>query len=291
MSALNVSVTSARLRQVRALNAARAVVGRYGMCAGEARMLSDCSNVVVHLAPLPVVAKVRTVAAASPCPAQQRELEIGLHLDRAGAPVAGPSSELPARVHRYRGHAVTFWRYQENNPAAVVDERAAGRVLAECHRALDSYLRPLPSSLSRQVSRAGRVLADPAELGGLAAGDRAWLAAMHARLSASVACRRPPPRVLHGDPHRGNLLVTSRGTVMIDFESACTGPLEWDLSALPGCGAGVFLGADHELLTILRQLRSLCVVVWCRQRQGRAPEIDRAARLHLDLLKDAHAFQ
>jgi hypothetical protein len=71
---------------------------------------------------------------------------------------------------------------------------------------------------------------------------------------------------------------------MIDFESACTGPLEWDLSALPGGGAGVFPDVDHELLAVLRQLRSLCVAVWCWQRPGRTPEIDRAARLHLNRL-------
>jgi Phosphotransferase enzyme family len=215
---------------------------------------------------------------------QRTELRIGLHLAWAGAPVAGPSAELPARVHRYEQHALTFWRYHEHDAAAVIDAAEAGRVLADCHRALDTYPWLLPSFLSRQVSRAGRLLANSAELSALPAPERALLRHLHARLTSSVASRRPPVRVLHGDPHRGNLLVSACGIMMIDFESACTGPLEWDLSALPGGGAGVFPDIDHELLAVLRQLRSLCVAVWCWQRPGQTPEIDRAARLHLNLL-------
>ena len=49
---------------------------------------------------------------------------------------------------------------------------------------------------------------------------------------------------------------------MIDFESVCSGPLEWDLSAMPCIGAGIF-SVDIDVLALLRRLRSLCVAVWC----------------------------
>jgi hypothetical protein len=131
---------------------------------------------VVHLAPLPVVAKVRTAAGSAGPVGQQTELRIGLHLAWAGAPVAGPSTELPARVHRYQQHALTFWRYQQHDATAVIDGAGAGRMLGECHRALNTYPWPLPSFLSRQASRAGRRPGQPCATE-CASGTRTRLAA------------------------------------------------------------------------------------------------------------------
>jgi hypothetical protein len=71
---------------------------------------------------------------------------------------------------------------------------------------------------------------------------------------------------------------------MIDFESACAGPLEWDLSALSEAAADCF-AADPELLALLRRLRSICVATWCWALRGRSEEVDRAARLHLERLR------
>ncbi len=73
---------------------------------------------------------------------------------------------------------------------------------------------------------------------------------------------------------------------MIDFESVCSGPVEWDLSALPDMGAGVF-AVDEELLAVMRRLRSLCVAVWCAGRAARSSAMGDAARAHLDLLRSA----
>lgn len=41
------------------------------------------------------------------------------------------------------------------------------------------------------------------------------------------------PRTLHGDPHNGNVVLTRSAPRWLEFESVCSGPLEWDLSALP----------------------------------------------------------
>lgn len=85
-------------------------------------------------------------------------------------------------------------------------------------------------------------------------------------------------------PHRGNVLVSKAGYLLIDFESVCSGPLEWDLSALPGLGGGMFY-VDEELLSLLRRLRSLCVAVWCWTRARSSTALDRAARNHVNLLR------
>lgn len=37
-----------------------------------------------------------------------------------------------------------------------------------------------------------------------------------------------PAGLLHGDLHNGNLMATAEGVILIDWESACLGPKEWD---------------------------------------------------------------
>jgi hypothetical protein len=277
-------------RQATAMWAACSVAARYGIYATGARVLSDCNNTVVHLAPLALVAKVCAVSRRPAGPAAlAAEMDVALHLGRSGAPIALPSTELPTTLHRDGDHALTFWRYEHHDPQLAVDGEAAGRALRECHRALDTYRAPRPSFLDTQVARAGRLLADPRALRELPGSDRAFLDDQLHRLTAELRGRRVTPRLLHGDPHRGNLLVGPRRCLMIDFESVCMGPVEWDLSALPGGGAGLFPEADRGLLALLRQLRSLCVAVWCSVHAARTAELRRAAALHLGLLRSARS--
>jgi hypothetical protein len=190
------------------------------------------------------------------------EVEIACHLMRAGAPVVGPSPELPPGPYVQGGYAMTFWRYQDNDPGAPATGRAAGQALAQVHQALDSYPGTFPSFLDRQVKRASRILFDETAPSPLPAFERAFLCSEYLSITSALLQKSLGSRTLHGDPHRGNLLVIGTGCLMIDFESVCSGPLEWDLSAMPCIGAGIF-SVDIDVLALLRRLRSLCVAVWC----------------------------
>jgi hypothetical protein len=67
---------------------------------------------------------------------------------------------------------------------------------------------------------------------------------------------------------------------MIDFESVCSGPLEWDLSALPCVDTGIF-SVDADLLALLRRLRSLCFTVWWWTRSGISPALCQPTSLQI----------
>lgn len=88
---------------------------------------------------------------------------------------------------------------------------------------------------------------------------------------------------LHGDPHPGNLRFCPGGPLWHDFESVCSGPLEWDLSALPPTPA--VLGHSTSLLEACRVLRSACVVVWCCLRSHVGPTEREAIAFHLERLR------
>lgn len=271
-------------RQALAMRAAAAVVRQHGLRVQEARILSDCNNTIVHFAALSLVAKVcHTTERPCGAAALRRELEIAQHLTKAGAPIVPLSSELPAAVHTFGTQALTFWEFRKRDLDPALDSRAAGRALAAVHAALATYRGPIPSFLDRQVKRTGRLLAEPAALTGLALSDRDFLACEHHRLTGAVVGRDLSPRVLHGDPHAGNFLVSCGRHLLIDFESACSGPVEWDLSAL---GDGCFtFPHDPDLLALLRRLRSLCAAVWCMAQAHRSPELERAGCLHLAVLR------
>ena len=115
-----------------------AVARAHGLRVEAPVILRDQLNVLVHLRPAPVVARVAgTIAVVRPGTAwQARELSVTAHLARAGAPVVAPSDELPPGPHEHNGRVISFWRHA---PAVEVDAAAAGEALAHCHEALRTY--------------------------------------------------------------------------------------------------------------------------------------------------------
>ena len=95
-----------------AVAAALGVAREHGLPVEAPRTLRDLTNVLVHLAPAPVVARVSIVLASvrdSAWLAQQ--VELARFLAAAGAPVAAPADEVDPGPHLHDGLHVTFWRY------------------------------------------------------------------------------------------------------------------------------------------------------------------------------------
>jgi aminoglycoside phosphotransferase (APT) family kinase protein len=216
-------------RAARALTAARAVAAAAGVRSADARVLRDGINVVVHLAPAPVVARVATLTPLlrpPPLRSFRREVELAGALAAAGAPVVPPSDLLPPGPHRYAGLELSFWRHVEVRPEAP-SPRQVATALTELHGYL-AGLAPTGAPLDTPLDD----LAAFARLGAGWAVDRAELA----RLTDRVAELRPRLAgevvQLHGDAHPGNLLATPGGRLWTDLEDACPGPRAWDLACL-----------------------------------------------------------
>ena len=128
-----------------ALAAAVAVAEAHGLRCDDPVILRDQLNVLVHLRPAPVVARVAgPIARVRPGTTwQRRELAIAAHLARAGAPVVAPSPELPPGPHEHEGRVLSFWTYAEVIDAPA-DPVAAGEGLRFCHEALRDFHGSLP---------------------------------------------------------------------------------------------------------------------------------------------------
>jgi hypothetical protein len=267
-----------------AAGAAVAVAVGFGVPCTEAVILADAANVIVHLSPSPVVAKVSaSTALVRPDIAdwRQRELDVALFLAGEGAPVLAPSPEVPAVAHRSGGHVMSFWRYLRLAGPAFPDEATIGSMLADLHAVLRSYpgavpalapLRDIPAFLARPETQ-------------VSAGDAAALGAAFARLTAELGPEPWTGQVLHGDAGAGNLMATGAGWVWTDFEDTCSGPVAWDLAASTASqrlDGSRILGAygdavDAGQLAICEQLRLLHLTVWYALYAERLPRHRRRA--------------
>jgi hypothetical protein len=266
--------------------AVRAAAG-FGIGCTDPVVLADGANVIVHLAPSPVVAKVAaSTAAVRPDAAAglQRELDVALFLACAGAPVMPPSAEVPAATHRADGQVMSFWTYLPPAGPSRPDAATLGSMLRDLHAALRSY--PGAAPRLAPLGDIENFLAQPRT--GVSDADAVALAGAFNRLTGELGSAVDQGQVLHGDAGAGNLMATAAGWIWHDFEDVCTGPAAWDLA--PSVASRFIDGSrvlaaygdaiDSRQLEICRQLRLLNLTVWYSVYAERLPECrERAAEL------------
>jgi hypothetical protein len=276
-------------RRERAVRAAVAAAREHGLDPTSPAVLQDWNNTTVHLAPLPLVAKVSTSPLADGSRSLAREVDVASHLADRGAPVIPPASVLPPGPHHVDGLVLTMWEYCAGEPVDEGDAESAGRALAAVHDAFLDYPGELPR-FEEQIQEVGRLLDREGTLPALTRTDREFLREQHAAIAEALTLRQFEERPLHGEAHLGNVLRAVDGLRWFDFESACRGPVEWDVTTRTRCVLPREADTvDAELLGLLGRARSLCVAVWCWVEPDRAPEVAETARFHLRLLRDAAA--
>jgi phosphotransferase family enzyme len=202
----------------RAVRAAVEVAEEAGLRFDRPVVLREGSNLLVHLQPAPVVARVatRTGAVREGDAWLSREVAVAGFLARAGLPVVAPSGELPPGPHQHDGLALTFWEHVDELPDPP-DPAEAGRRLRACHEALADFDGDLPQwgALNEAERLAPPELRDAATT-----------------IRARVDRLAVPLQPIHGDAHLGNVISSTRGPLWNDWEDTFHGPLVWDLACL-----------------------------------------------------------
>jgi Ser/Thr protein kinase RdoA (MazF antagonist) len=266
-----------------AVSAAVKVAAGLGITSTDPVVLADGANVIVHLQPSPVVAKV---AASTPevrpdsAAWLQRELDVATYLTEAGAPVLPPSPEIAATTYVGDGHVMSFWRYLRSASAELADEATIGAMLRDLHAVLRSYPGPSTGTVPELAPLADipAYLARPQTR--VSGGQAAALAAAYARLTAELDLTSPG-QPLHGDAGPGNLMAADTGWVWNDFEDTCSGPVTWDVAAStanPRRDRARILAAygtdvDAGQLAVCEQLRRLHLTVWYGLYAERFPDL------------------
>lgn len=239
-----------------ALLAAVRVATNLGIGVNDPVVLSDSNNLVLWLRPAPIVAKVGS--------GHHRrlglELSVARHLAAFGAPIVAPAPGLPCELHREGTIEVTLWTHQPHTKR-VPDPNEIAEALRHVHAAMLAYPAPLPS-FSEELDSVAEVLADSERSRSLSDIDRATLRRALSDLRGRLDTSEPVP--LHGSPHDGNTLTDDDTVRFVDFETACVGPLEWDLAHLSAEAADAYPDPiDLQRLQICRALVSAKTATWC----------------------------
>ena len=262
-----------------ALAAVEDVAHRVGLNTAGAVVIAESNNTIVRLPLEELVAKVSTsILERHGRAGLEREVWLGRRLAHHGVPVAPPADGDLAGPHQTPAGTLALWRYVSSGKTPGQDDRLLGEALRSFHAALADVAGELPR-LTDTIDLANRLLQDPAATPSLSQADRALAGRAHDRLIGLVDSLGNRT-ALHGEPHDGNIVWTAGGPVLLDFEAACQGPLEWDLAYLPAGALGSFPGHDDDTTARLRAGVSFCVAAWCLANPHPTPAVAEAATIH-----------
>lgn len=227
-------MTAAAPIEQRALEAACAVAADHALPCEQAVVLQSGSNVLVHLRPSPVVARVMTgtvVLHEDPARWLSREVAVLSFLAPSRIAVA-PSSSVGPGPYQRDGLWMTLWESLGDPGQAGLDRGAEvlGQALRQLHDELSGFSGELPgfADVQHRIERLLRLLRPSAEL---SAERIESLAARLLALGETVFGTPLPAQALHGDASLFNLLTSTSGSlVWNDFEDTIRGPVHWDLA-------------------------------------------------------------
>lgn len=250
-----------------------AAATRLGLRVDEPVVLSAGANVVVHLVPSPVVARVATMTADMRGGAYsylKRERDICRALTKRGLDVVGPTDLVDPGPHTMGDRTFLLLDHRELHPINLDSAKDA----AEVGQALAALVTAL-AELAPEVGRGDeghpwdeidRLVATVAPTTDGAAIE------LIQRYIEDLKATEPDSRfqLVHGDAHRVNVAYGESGIVWLDFEDANRRPLAWDLATLrrswPAAGleACRILGVDQTDPEMMwhHNLREVYALLW-----------------------------
>ncbi|MGI9641673.1 MAG: phosphotransferase [Acidimicrobiia bacterium] len=214
---------------------------------------------------------IARVASKSKRGVADREVTVARRLQEVGAPIAPLDSRFDPVVHGEGDFIVTLWaRCAAVSPVDIAPREYAD-ALARLHegmRRIDTGAR-WPVHVSDRVGEARALVDDLATAPEMAAADRQLVSAILRDAGTVVGSQSSCEQLLHGEPHRDNLMRTDDGLVFFDFETCCVGPVEFDIAhATTPDGALLaevgerYPGADRELVRTCWRLTLALAIAW-----------------------------
>ncbi|GGD94000.1 phosphotransferase [Paenibacillus nasutitermitis] len=207
--------------------------GKAGLTAITPIVLNVGGNLIIHLYPHPIVARLATVLSEGNSEHAykilNRELLVARHLQSQGIPVLRPADLVDAGPHDVDGTWMTLWNYV---PPTQIESPSPGETVELVNR-LSIAMKAFPN-----------------ELPVLGVWERACQSAVRLRNHSDQRIKallnvfqqvdeqmRDETRLLepcHGDAHMRNLLPSPEGWIWTDFEDVSLMPAYWDLASFVG---------------------------------------------------------
>jgi aminoglycoside phosphotransferase (APT) family kinase protein len=265
----------------RAMATATAIASSFGLAADDAVALHNSNRVTLRLLPCDVVAQV------APKAHQVAEFEVDMAqlLGAAGCPVAALDPRVEPIVYARDGFVVTLWTYYESVISPDVSPAEYAAALERLHAGMRHIDVPAPHFTDR-IEEAQQLVASRERTPALADSDRELLADTLRSLRHVIGVRGDE-QLIHGEPHPGNVLMTTNGPLFIDLETCCRGPVEFDLAHAPEAVGEHYPGVDHDLLRQCRALVLAMITTWRWDRDDQLPNGRRLATEGIERIRVA----
>ncbi|OAB42374.1 aminoglycoside phosphotransferase family protein [Paenibacillus glacialis] len=192
--------------------------------------LSDGGNMIIHLAPYPIVARIATIISEENADYAymilDRELRVARHLQSKGIPVLLPSNHTDARPYDVGGTWMTYWNYV---PPVQLHPPTTSEVLGLINRlsvAMMDFSDELPVlGVWEKTCRSAVRLRNYS--------DQRIQTLLKMFVSVDEQMRVEPQLLVpcHGDAHARNLLPSPEGWIWTDFEDVSLMPAYWDVAS------------------------------------------------------------
>jgi hypothetical protein len=196
-------------------------------------VLRDGGNLIIHLSPHQVVARLATVIseedAEQAYKTLDRELRVARYLQSKGVPVLLPTDLTDAGPYDVGGTWMTFWNYVPPTPLQPPSPSEAVELVNGLSMAMKDFFDELPvlGVWERTCQSAARLRKHS---------DQRIQALLKVFLMVDEKTRLEPRLLIpcHGDAHARNLLPSPEGWIWTDFEDVSLMPAYWDLASFVG---------------------------------------------------------
>jgi hypothetical protein len=251
----------------RAVAAARTTVLALGLPVDDAIVLHDSNRLVLRLLPCDIVARVAHIRHRS---GAAFEVELARRLGHTESPIATLDARVEPQIYVRDGFIVTLWTYYEPPTPGVVAPATYARSLEQLHAGMRQIDMATPHFTDR-VGEAQSLIGSPDDTPELPDADRQLLGHTLGSVTQRIVERTTAEQLLHGEPHPANLLRTENGLLFADLETACRGPVEFDVAHAPREVGKHYLDVDPTLLDQCRLLVLAMVIAWRWDRRDELP--------------------
>ena len=266
----------------RAVGAAMSTASALDLRVDDAVVLHDSNRLAVRLLPCDVFARVAHVAHQ---PGAEFEVEVARRLAETDSPVAELEPRVEPRVYVRDGFAVTLWTYYEPVSHQDVAPAEYAQALEQLHAGMRQIDVTAPHFTDR-VAEAQWLVGNRAQTPELGDADRELLSNTLRSLRGAIGDRGADEQLLHGEPHSGNLLRTKKGLLLVDLETCCRGPVEFDVAHAPEEVSEHYLAANQDLLSECRVLMLAMIATW---RWDRDDQLPNGRRMGIEFLNQLQA--
>ena len=250
----------------RAVAAARSSAEAFDLRVDDAVVLQNSNKLALRLLPCNVFARVAHVGQE----VAQFEVDLAQRLAETDSPIAALEPRVEPRVYERDGFAVTLWTYYEPVSPRDVAPAEYAQVLVRLHAGMRQIDLVAPHFTDR-VAEAQQLVGSREHTPELPDADRELLSNTLRSLRRAITERGGAEQLLHGEPHPGNLLRTKQGLLFADLETACRGPVEFDIAHVPDEVSEHYPDADQELVHTCRILVLAMVAAWRWDRDDQFP--------------------